>query len=372
MSKLILITGGAGFIGSHLADELLSRGHRVRVLDALLSQVHGEDAMRPEYLDPDVELRVGDILDPRAIDEALVGVDAVYHLASMVGGSRSLYQISDYTAVNNEGTAVLLEALSRRPVGRLIVASSMSVYGEGLYRPPSGPLVAGRMRPAERINARRWELADANGRPLVPVPTPETKQPDLASVYALSKFDQERLCLIVGQAYGIPAVALRFFNVYGPRQAFTSPYAGVLATFATRLLNGLPPQVFEDGLQRRDFVNVRDVARACALALEAPRAPGRIINIGSGGGHTVRGVAERLAGVLGRPHIGPDITQRHRAGDVRHCFADISLARELLGFTPKVDLDAGLAELAAWLESRVALETVEEAGREFAERSLAV
>lgn len=372
MSKLILITGGAGFIGSHLADELLGRGHRVRVLDALVSQVHGEDAVRPAYLHPDVELRVGDVLDPRAVDEALVGVDAVYHLAAMVGVGQSMYRISDYTAVNNEGTAVLLEALSRRPVGRLVVASSMSIYGEGLYRPPSGPLVPGRLRPLERLKARRWELADHDGRPLVPVATPESKPPELASVYALSKFDQERLCLIVGQAYGIPAVALRFFNVYGPRQALSNPYTGVLAIFASRLLNGLPPPVFEDGLQRRDFVNVRDVARACALALEAPRAAGRVINIGSGRHQTIRGVAERLASVLGRPHIGPEITQRHRAGDIRHCFADISLARELLGFSPKVEFDAGLADLASWLEGRITPDRAEEAGRELAERGLTV
>jgi len=372
MPKLILITGGAGFIGSHLADELLRRGHRVRVLDALVSQVHGDDAIRPAYLDPEVDLRVGDVLDPRAVEESLEGVDAVYHFAAMVGVGQSMYRISDYTAVNNEGTAVLLEALSRRPVGRLVVASSMSIYGEGLYRAPSGPLVPGRLRPLERLRARQWELADADGRPLVPVATPETKQPELASVYALSKYDQERLCLIVGQAYGIPAVALRFFNVYGPRQALSNPYTGVLAIFASRLLNGLPPLVFEDGLQRRDFVNVRDVARACVLALEAPRAPGRVINIGSGRHLTINHVAERLAAILGRAHIGPEITRRHRAGDIRHCFADISLAREILGFAPQVDFDSGLAELAGWLEGRVAVNRVEEAAGELAERGLTV
>ena len=372
MSKLILITGGAGFIGSHLADELLRLGHRVRVLDAMISQVHGEDAQRPSYLAPEVDLRVGDVLDPRAVEEALEGADAVYHFAAMVGVGQSMYRMSDDTAVNNEGTAVLLEALSRRPVGRLIVASSMSIYGEGLYRGPSGTLVPGRLRPLDRLRARQWELADHDGRPLAPVATPETKQPELASVYALSKYDQERLCLIVGQAYGIPAVALRFFNVYGPRQALSNPYTGVLAIFASRLLNGLPPLVFEDGLQRRDFVNVRDVARACVLALEAPRAPGRVFNIGSGRHMTINQVAGRLAAVLGRSHIAPEITRRHRAGDIRHCFADISLAREVLGFSPRVDFDEGLAELAGWLEGRIAVNRVEEAATELAERGLTV
>lgn len=372
MSKLILITGGAGFIGSHLADELLRRGHRVRVLDALVSQVHGEDAVRPSYLHPEVELRVGDVLDPRAVSESLEGVDAVYHLAAMVGVGQSMYQISDYIAVKNEGTAVLLEALARRPVGRLVVASSMNIYGEGLYRGRSGPPMPGRQRPLDRLRARRWDLVDADGHPLHPVATPEHKQPDLASVYALSKYDQERLCLIVGRAYGIPAVALRFFNVYGPRQALSNPYAGVLAIFASRLLNRLPPLVFEDGLQRRDFVNVRDVARACVLALEAPRAPGRVLNIASGRHFTINAVAERLAAILGRSHIGPEITQRHRAGDIRHCFADIGLAREILGFSPEVDFDEGLAELAGWLEGRIAVNRVEEAAGELAARGLTV
>ena len=359
MSKLILITGGAGFIGSHLADELLRTGHRVRVLDALISPVHADGAARPAWLAPEVDFRVGDVLDPRAVEQALEGVDAVYHFAAMVGAGQSMYRLSDYTAVNNEGTAVLLEAISRRPVGRLIVASSMNVYGEGLCRSPAGPLVPGRLRPLDRLRARQWELADADGRPLTPVATPETKQPELASVYALSKFGQERLCLIVGQAQGIPCVALRFFNVYGPRHSHSNPHAGVLPAFASRILDGLPPLVFEDGLQRRDFVNVRDAVRACLLALESPRAPGRVINIGSGRHTTIKHAAERLAAILGRPHIGPEITQRHRAGDVRHCFADISLARELLGFSPQVDLDTGLAELAAWLESRGAANRAE-------------
>jgi len=372
MPKLILITGGAGFIGSHLADELLRRGHRVRVLDALVSQVHGDDGERPAYLDPEVDLRVGDVLDPRAVSEALEGVDAVYHFAAMVGVGQSMYQISDYTEVNNGGTAVLLEALARRPVGRLVVASSMSIYGEGLCRGADGSLLPGRVRPLDRLRARRWELADADGRPLTPVATPETKQPDLASVYALSKYDQERLCLIVGRAYGIPAVALRFFNVYGPRQALSNPYTGVLAIFASRLLNGLPPLVFEDGLQRRDFVNVHDVVGACVLALEAPKAVGRVFNVGSGRHRTINQVAERLASVMGREHIGPEITQRHRAGDIRHCFADISLARDLLGYSPRVDFDEGLAELAGWLEGRIAINHVEQAGRELAERGLTV
>ncbi len=372
MPKRILITGGAGFIGSHVADELLRLGHHVRVLDTLSAQVHGEARARPSHLDPAVELMVGDVTDPGAVDKAVAGMDAVYHFAAMVGAGQSMYRINDYTMTNNSGTAVLLEALSRRRVGRLVVASSMSIYGEGLYLGTDGRAVQGRQRPLDRLKARDWDPRDLDGLPLEPVPTPETKVPDLASVYALSKFDQERLCLIVGQAHGIPTVALRFFNVYGPRQALSNPRTGVLAIFASRLLNDLPPLVFEDGEQRRDFVNVRDVARACALALDADRAAGRAINIGSGHGRTVNEVAQSLAALLGRDHIAPEITRRHRAGDIRHCFADITLARELLGHVPRVPLETGLEELAEWLHDRVAINRGDEADRELVERGLTV
>src|SRR5512147_1933678 len=259
----MLITGGAGFIGSHLADALLARGHRVRALDNLAEQVHGAGQPRPAYLDPAVELIVGDVRDPAAVRRALNGVDAVFHLAAAVGVGQSMYEIAHYTDVNNRGTAVLLEALIDRPVQRLVVASSMSLYGEGLYRDADERLVSGAERPLAHLRAAQWEPMDAAGRPLTPVPTPETKPPSLASVYALSKFDQERLCLMIGRAYDIPTVALRFFNVFGPRQALSNPYTGVLAIFAARLLNDHRPAVFEDGRQRRDFVSVRDVARAC-------------------------------------------------------------------------------------------------------------
>ncbi|HEX2167783.1 MAG TPA: NAD-dependent epimerase/dehydratase family protein, partial [Longimicrobiales bacterium] len=291
MSRHVLITGGGGFIGSHLADALLANGDRVRVLDCLSPQVHGEDAGRPEYLAPDVELVVGDVRDPRAVRDALARIDVVYHFAAMVGVGQSMYQINDYTSVNGLGTAVLLEALIERPVERLVVASSMSIYGEGLYRDAAGMLQAGQERTLNQLRAAEWELRGADGGILQPIATPETKTPSLSSVYALSKYDQERLCLMIGRAYGIPAVALRFFNVYGPRQALSNPYTGVLAIFSSRLLNERPPLVFEDGGQRRDFVSVHDVARACVLALDAPQAAGVAINVGSGQSWTVRAIA---------------------------------------------------------------------------------
>jgi dTDP-L-rhamnose 4-epimerase len=368
---LILITGGAGFIGSHLADELLRHGHEVRALDSLAPQVHGPHATRPEYLSAGVELIRGDVRDSEAVRAALDGVDAVYHFAAAVGVGQSMYEIADYTSVNNLGTAVLLEALMRRPVQRLIVASSMSVYGEGLYRDGEGRCVAGGERGVDQLRQGDWEVRDANGHALVPVPTSEGKTPSLSSVYALSKFDQERLCLMVGRAYHIPTVALRFFNVFGTRQALSNPYTGVLAIFASRLLNGNRPLIFEDGLQQRDFVSVYDVAQACRLALEVEDASGQAFNVGSGRAYTVLDVAELLGAVLG-VRIEPEITAKYRVGDIRHCFADISRARAVLGYTPRVMLEDGIVELAAWLEGQVAHDHVAKASAELAARGLTV
>ena len=367
----VLVTGGAGFVGAHLASALLAAGDRVRVLDNLVPQVHG-DVTRPEYLDPDVELLTGDVRNPEAVRAALAGVDRVVHLAARVGVGQSMYEIAEYTSVNTTGTAVLLEALLDNPVERLVVASSMSIYGEGLYRDASGALVPGALRPRERLAAGKWEPLGADGLELTPVPTPEDKPPALTSVYALNKYDQERLALMFGDAYSTPTTALRFFNIYGPYQALSNPYTGVLAIFASRLLNGRPPLIFEDGEQRRDFVSVSDVARACRLALDSSAAAGRVINIGSGRSISVNEISRRLAAVIGREEITPEITGKYRVGDIRHCFADIRLARELLGFVPEVELDAGLAELAQWLEGQVAIDSVDDAAKQLAARGLTV
>jgi dTDP-L-rhamnose 4-epimerase len=372
MSEQILITGGAGFIGSHLADALLRRGHRVRALDSLSPQVHGSETTRPGYLDPEIELIRGDVRDPEAVQRALKGVEVVYHMAAAVGVGQSMYQIAQYTSVNNSGTAVLLEALAERPVGRLIVASSMSLYGEGLYRSPDGSTCAGVERDLDQLRSGHWELRNSGGEVLTPVPTPETKLPSLASVYALSKFDQERMCLMIGRAYGIPTTALRFFNVFGTRQALSNPYTGVLAIFASRLLNGNRPAVFEDGLQRRDFVSVYDVARACCQVLERPASAGSVFNVGSGRSYSIVEIAERIAAVTGKQYLKPEITGKYRVGDIRHCFADISLARSVLGYEPQVELVDGLEELAEWLQDQVATDRVDEARAELAARGLTV
>jgi dTDP-L-rhamnose 4-epimerase len=370
MKKQILITGGAGFIGSHLADELLHQGYRVRAFDNLSPQVHGPKAARPDYLHPEVELIVGDVRDREALRRALSGADAVYHFAAAVGVGQSMYEIARYTEINNLGTALLLETLIEKPVERLVIASSMSLYGEGLYRAPDGARLPGPERTPARLKASEWELRSDRGEILEPIPTPEDKPPSFSSIYALSKYDQERMALMIGRAYQIPTVALRFFNVYGIRQALSNPYTGVLAIFASRLLNNRPPLIFEDGRQRRDFVSVRDVARACRLALEVPEAAGEAFNIGSGRQYTVRQIAERMAATLGKEEIEAEITGAYRVGDIRHCFADIAHARKLLGYEPRVTLEEGLAELAAWLEGRAATDRVAEARAELSARGL--
>ena len=367
----MLITGGAGFIGSHLADELLSRGYRVRVLDRLDPQVH-PDRVRPDYLDEEVELVEGDVTDMSVVKAALEGVESVYHFAAKVGVGQSMYQIAEYTNVNALGTACLLEALLERPVKKLVVASSMSVYGEGAYTNSKGRVVSPDQRPEGHYQQNEtWDFRDERGEILKPLPTAESKICAPASIYAQGKYDQERMCLIFGEAYGVPAVALRFFNVYGPRQALSNPYTGVLAIFASRLMNGRPPLIFEDGEQRRDFVHVRDVARACRLALESSGANGRVLNVGSGDQRTINDIARSLIRTMGCEDLEPETTGRFRAGDVRHCYADISAARELIGYRPQVAFDEGLEELVGWLEGQIAVDRVDDAQRELTTRGLA-
>jgi dTDP-L-rhamnose 4-epimerase len=373
MGKHILITGGAGFIGSHLADELLAHGYRVRALDNLSPQVHRTREMRPAYLNPEIELMVGDVRDANAVEQALDGIDAVYHFAAAVGVGQSMYAIAEYTSTNNVGTAVLLEALANHPVERLIVASSMSIYGEGAYCAFDGQSYAAQQRSIEQLQRGEWDIrSPQDGSLLQPIPTPESKHPDTSSVYALSKLDQERLCLMVGQAYHIPTVALRFFNAYGPRQSLSNPYTGVLAIFSSSYLSGEAPNIFEDGLQQRDFVHVRDLARACRLALETPAAAGHVFNVGSGQPQTVCGLAAQLADVLGKQHLEPRILNQYRVGDIRHCYADISKAQWILGYEPQVPLRTGLEELAAWLDGQMAVNGTRQANEELTARGLVV
>ncbi|MEZ4865012.1 MAG: NAD-dependent epimerase/dehydratase family protein [Caldilineaceae bacterium] len=371
-TKTILVTGGAGFIGSHLCDELLVQGHEVRVLDNLLDQVHGPSASPPAYLNRHVKFFLGDLGDSQVVARACRGVDVVFHLGARVGVGQSMYQIADYTATNNLGTAVLLQELIKNPVEKLIVASSMSIYGEGLYCRPDGAIRTIHQRSFEQLKAGLWEVTDEDGTPLQPIATPETKAPALASIYALSKYDQESMCLITGRAYHIPTVALRFFNTYGARQALSNPYTGVLAIFAARLLNHNPPLIYEDGQQKRDFVHVTDVARACRLAMDTPAADGRIFNVGSGNVYTICELAARMAAVMGKQQLQPEITGKYRVGDIRHCFADISQARQILGYAPLIPLEVGIEQLAEWLAGQTATDKVAYAQVELATHGLTI
>jgi len=372
VARRVLVTGGAGFVGSHLVDALLARGDAVRILDNLDPQVHGPAQRVPAWVPSEAELIRGDVRDVETVRRALAGVDTVYHLAAAVGVGQSMYQVASYTAVNTLGTANLLQALvdDRGQVERLVVASSMSIYGEGRYTRPDGREPRVSARSLEQLRRHEWELSDPDGVELAPAPTDEGKALESTSIYALTKADQEKMVLMIGEAYGIPSVALRFFNIYGPRQALSNPYTGVAAIFSSRLLNGQAPLIYEDGEQRRDFVSVRDIVRALLLAAQEEAAVGKALNVGSGRAVTVREVAETLARVLGS-EVELEVTGKYRVGDIRNCWADISLAREVLGYEPAVSFEQGMEELVGWLREQERPESAVEAhAAELAARGL--
>ena len=369
MSETVLVTGGAGFIGRFVGEELLRRGYKVRALDALIPQVHG-DCERPPLLHDDVELIRADVRDGDSVARALEGVDSVVHLAAEVGVGQSMYEVERYTSTNDVGTAVLFEKLIDQPVRRVVTASSMSIYGEGLYRDADGAPVEDAQRGVVRDGQQVWDPLDAQGRPLTPVATPETKRPSLASIYALNKYVQERTTHIMGAPYGIESVCLRLFNVYGPGQALSNPYTGVLAIFASRFLNGQSPMIFEDGRQRRDFVSVHDVARAFCDALVDPRAVGETLNIGSGVDRTVTEVSDALARAMGRNDLHAEIVGKARIGDIRHCFGDIARAEATIDYRPRQDFEEGLAQLAEWVGEQTATDSVAKARAELEARGL--
>jgi dTDP-L-rhamnose 4-epimerase len=361
MSKKILVTGGAGFVGSHTVDALLREGHSVRVFDNLDDQVHRGSI--PAYLSGEAELICGDVRDLDALRRACADVDVVYHFAAAVGVGQSMYEIARYMEINTQGTANLLQALLDRAdsVEKLIIASSMSIYGEGQYRCGQHGMVAPPARPTAQLRAKQWQVACPEcGRPLDPAATAECKPLQCSSIYAIGKRDQEELGLLFGRTYGVPVVALRYFNIYGTRQALSNPYTGVAAIFASRLLNRRAPLLFEDGEQLRDFVSVHDVVQANLLAMQRSEADGFALNIGSGQPISIRHVADSLAATLG-VQTDVEITGKYRAGDIRHCFADISLAHQLLGYSPSHQLQNAVGELVEWLRSQSAVDRVEEA-----------
>ena len=367
----LLITGGAGFIGSHIADALLRAGHRVRAYDVLDRQVH-PDRKRPDYLDQRVELIVGDMRDRDGIVRAIDDVDAIFHFAAVVGVGQSQYEISRYTAANVEGTATLLDVLAneKHNVKKIVVVSSMSIYGEGLYVDSKGEPVVAPPRTADDLAAGKFDPLDARGEPLRPVPTPESKPPSCESIYALNKKDQEEYCLLFGRTYGIPVVALRLFNTYGARQSLNNPYTGAAAIFISRVQAGVAPMIYEDGNQQRDFVDVRDVARAALLALESEAANHRVLNVGSGRPISIADLASMIAKVAGSK-LEPQITNKTRKGDIRHCFADISAIRAI-GFEPSITLERGLRDLYDWTAQQPVVAAAEQHQEELRQRSLIV
>lgn len=385
--KTILITGGAGFIGSHMADGLLRAGHHVRIYDALIPQVHGEnqnsDTLWPDYLDTNCERILGDIRDRNRLKSALENVDVVYHLAARVGVGQSMYEIQEYTDVNVGGTATLLdiianEATIRERVSKVLVASSMSNYGEGAYRCPVHGIVSPPVRAKEQLAAKAWEVQCPHmdeserlcGERLQPIPTPESKPLQPTSIYATTKRTQEELCLIAGRAYEIPTVALRFFNTYGSRQALSNPYTGVLAIFCSRLLNKKSPIIYEDSLQIRDFIHINDLVQAALLAMDHADASDSIFNVGTGNPITIFDVASTLAEFMD-VRISPEIAQQSRLGDIRHCYPDISSLTEL-GYAPEVTFEEGLDELVAWVQSQISVDAFDDAQKQLRQRGLSV
>ncbi len=364
--EVVLVTGGAGFIGSHLVDGLIENGHRVRVLDNLDPQVHGslsETGNPPAYLNKEAEFIHGDVRDPEMVAKALHGVDVVFHQAAKVGVGQSMYAISEYTSVNAIGAATLLQAIvnmNERP-RKMVVASSMSIYGEGAYRCPDHGLVYPPLRPIEQLEQKEWELVcPVEGCRLVtqPAPTAEDKPLHPTSIYAINKRDHEEMFLVTGRAYDIPTVALRYFNTYGTRQALSNPYTGVAAIFSNRILNHTSPVLYEDGLQRRDFTHVSDIVQANLLVMEHREAVDTVYNVGTGRATTILDVAETLIEHFDMPdpEIKPVMTGQFRAGDIRHCSADISRIKAL-GYSPKVDFEAGIAVLVEWVRKQANMGT---------------
>lgn len=363
----ILVTGGAGFVGSHLVDELTKK-HEVIIYDNLEPQVHKSI---PDYLNSGAGFVREDIRNRAKLKDAMADCEVVFHQAAMVGVGQSMYQVEKYMEVNTMGTAKLLDILANEEhdVKKLVVASSMSIYGEGKYECFECGVIYPPLRSNEQLKKREWEMkCPSCGREVKPVPTDENKPLQPTSIYAISKKDQEEMCLAVGRAYGIPTVALRYFNIYGPRQALSNPYTGVCAIFSSRIKNNNPPIIFEDGMQTRDFISVHDIVEANLLAMEKSKANYEVFNVGTGKPVSILDIANTLSKLYGKA-LKPEIVNKFRAGDIRHCFADISKIKKL-GFKPSVSFEEGMRELVEWGKTQEAEDKSEAAYQELKERGL--
>ncbi len=378
--KKVLVTGGAGFIGSHLVDKLVKKGYKVSVFDNLEPQVHPDGL--PQYLNLKAAFIRGDVRKRRELKSAVMSADAVVHLAAAVGVGQSQYQIAKYVESNIQGTANLLDILANEKhcIKKFVVASSMSIYGEGLYKCGKCGKVKPPLRDFVRIpnpgsrtpDLNFWEPQCPHCKgPLKPVPTPEETPLVSNSIYAVSKKEQEEMSLLIGKTYGIPVTALRFFNAYGPRQSLSNPYTGVAAIFLSRIKNSNSPVIYEDGLQTRDFIWVEDIADACILSMEKEEADYHVFNVGSGKPVTILDIAKILIRLLGaKGRVCPDVTCKFRKGDVRHCYADTGKIKNLLGFSPRVSFEDGMKKLINWSKKVKAEDRFAKAAGELKKRNL--
>ncbi|MGR3178531.1 MAG: NAD-dependent epimerase/dehydratase family protein [Candidatus Anammoxibacter sp.] len=368
----ILVTGGAGFVGSHVVDALIEKGHSVRILDNLEAQVHGQEQNSPVYLNNEAEFIKGDIRNESDVRNALNGVQIVFHLAALVGVGQSMYDIKRYVEINTLGGAVLLDVLvnGKNSVEKVVVASSMSIYGEGAYNCKKCGPVCPKLRTVEQLKDRQWEMRCTNcNEEVVAMPTSEEKLLYPTSIYAITKRDHEEMFLSVGSTYKIPTVALRYFNIYGTRQSISNPYTGVAAIFLSRILNNNRPLIFEDGLQSRDFIHISDLVRANILAMEKTEANYKVFNVGTGRKLSVLEIAKILIKKL-NADMEPEVVNKYREGDIRHCYADASRIERDLGFRAEREFESGLDELIEWAKETGADDQVEKATQELAAKGL--
>lgn len=369
--RKILVTGGAGFIGSHLVDALIEHGYGVRILDNLDPQIHPQ-RKKPEYLNKKAEFIKGDVTVKKDLAKALKNIDAVFHKAAAAGVGQSMYKISHYVKTNSLGTANLLDLLvnTKNKIKKIIIAASMSSYGEGCYKCEKCGIVQPPLREPAQTRQKKWDLyCPKCKRILKPIPTPEDARQNPNSIYAISKKNQEEMIMTVCEAYGIPAVSLRYFNAYGSRQSLSNPYNGLVAIFLSRIKNNHQPIIYEDGLQTRDFVHIKDLVRANILALQKDEANFQTFNIGSGKPLKIKDVALITAKIC-QKNITPQILYQARKKEMRHCYADIKKAKKILKWEPKIKFQAGLLDVIKWGESEKSVDLYDQAHKELQKRKL--